>query len=171
MITCSLSPKAGLVAAAAIALVMASAAFAGSPRFATATATINSDGDLRIKWNERGLETNQEVTYDTSANASAEYACQNSGGQFPDAPDTTKAGPTAVGAEVILNTGDGKNIRSSVTLAPPESSLKCPQGQTVTLVCSKYTQIRLKDTTNGVVKRLGEQSKNFFADDFPNACK
>ena len=152
----------------AIALfILSSTAALADPRFATATAAITGDGDLRVRWNERGLEPGDEVDYRVTANASAAYACQNSGGQFPGNQETTKVSG-AVEVLATFNSGARKNIRGAVEVGALESDLSCPNGQSVTLVCAEYAQIRLRDLTNGLLRRLGEQSKNFFADEFPN---
>lgn len=106
--------------------------------------------NLVVSFKEAGLGDTQLITYVLSANATAEYACVNKGGQHPQASNKeTVSGP--VSATGTFTSGKNGQVTASLTLTPPSSgSFSCPPGQQLVLVSVSYSTITLTDTTNGV---------------------
>ncbi len=57
-------------------LALATAAWAGAPKFHSATSSVNNDGALVVNFDERGLG-NDNIDYTLTADATALYACIN----------------------------------------------------------------------------------------------
>jgi hypothetical protein len=71
----------------AAAAVIATPAIAANPHFVRADAAgPNSQGNLAVNFKIAGLGDNQTITVTTTANATALYASQNNGGNFPSDP-------------------------------------------------------------------------------------
>jgi hypothetical protein len=136
-------------------------AFADSPHFTTASATLLNNGDLKVSFKEAGLGTNQLITYVASADATATYACRNGGGNFPaDPKKQTVSGP--VSATGDFSSGKNGSVSASLTLSPPASTLNCPGGQREVLGTVSYSNVVITDTTNDVSKPIsGPFSKTF----------
>ncbi len=142
-------------------------AFAASPHFNNASASIVSSGsqagDLTVSWKEAGLGNNLLITYVASANATADYGCVNGGGNHPKASNKlTVSGP--VSGTGTFNSGKNGAISASLTLPPPSAgSFTCPSGQTLVLADVSYTNIVLMDTTNSITANIpGTLSMTFF---------
>jgi hypothetical protein len=130
-------------------VMAASPALAVSPHFISHTGTLNSDGSLTVNFKEAGLGTNQNITYNLTADATATYVCVNRGGANPSAQNkTTVAGP--VSATGTFSSGKNGQITSSLTVSPPPSDITCPSGQTLQLASVTYTNVQLTDTTTPV---------------------
>jgi hypothetical protein len=116
------------VIAWAVALMTATAAFAASPHFIRATATL-SGTNLVVSWKEAGLGDNQLIAYVASADATATYVCVNRGGSNPSAQNkTTVSGP--VSASGTFSSDKNGQITASLTILPPgPGSFSCPPGQ------------------------------------------
>ena len=142
----------------------ASAAFAESPHFISASASgPDASGNLTVSFKEAGLGNNQVITYVASANATATYACVNGGGNHPKATNKeTVSGP--VSASGTFSSGKNGSISQSLTLAPPSAgSFSCPSGQTLVLASVSYTSVTITDTTNTVTESIsGTFSRTFF---------
>jgi len=142
----------------------ASAAFAESPHFISASASgPDANGNLTVSFKEAGLGNNQVITYVASANATATYACVNGGGNHPKATNKeTVSGP--VSASGTFSSGKNGSISQSLTLAPPSAgSFSCPSGQTLVLASVSYTSVTITDTTNTVTESIsGTFSRTFF---------
>src|ERR671934_375347 len=95
-----------LVTASLLALVgvfaVVPAAQADSPHFISASASINSSGQLVCSFKEAGLGNTLTVAdISCSADATAVYQCFNNGGQHPKAGNKeTVGGPVSNGGEV-----------------------------------------------------------------------
>src|SRR6266508_3280290 len=89
-----LSALAVVLATAAVAVP---AAFADSPHFLSASATVDSSGNLVATFKEAGLGNNATSAGITlSADATAVYQCFNNGGNHPKAGNKeTVAGPVS----------------------------------------------------------------------------
>ncbi len=138
------------------------AAFAQSPHFVKASASgPNAVGNLVVSFKEAGLGDNQLITYVASADATAEYAIGNNGGNFPPSPTHQEVtGP--VSATGQFRSGKNGSINGSLTLMPPPSTLKVPPGQTLFLVSVTYTNVEITDETNGVTQGIpGVFSRTF----------
>jgi hypothetical protein len=132
---------AGVLVAAALAVP---AAFADSPHFIKASASIDNDGSLVCTFKEAGLGTTVETEHvSCSADASAEYACINGGSNHPKASNKeTVAGPVSGGGDFPVRNG---SATGSITVAPPGAGdFSCPNGQTLVLASVSYTNIVLE---------------------------
>lgn len=130
--------------------------------FQSATATLDG-ADLVATFREVGLGEGN-VTETLSADATAEYACQNNGGEFPN--DTHKqsvSGP--VSATQDFPVSKNGHVEGSLSISAPASTLECPNGQQVVLVSVSYTNVTLTDVTNQVTADIpGTFSAVFFTD-------
>jgi len=125
-------------------------AFANSPpkpgaHFQRGSATL-SGASLVVSFREVGLGEG-DVTVTATAEATADYACLNNGGQFPNDPrKQSVSGPvSATGVFPVARNG---HIEGSLTVAPPASTLDCPNGQSVVMTSVSFTDISLTDVTN-----------------------
>jgi hypothetical protein len=134
-------------------LVMAQAAF-----FYSANASIDSTGDLIVKWDERGLGNGgTPITYTITGDSTALYACITKSNQHPQA--TNKEGPTALGVTTEPIAPKGGRVVYTKTIEPlPNQGLTCPSGQTLVLACVSYTNLVLTDTVNNSSVPLGSVS-------------
>jgi hypothetical protein len=150
-----------IVAAFAIVMLFATAAFADAPKFHRATSSVNGSGALVVSFDERGLG-NEDVDYTLTADATAVFACINGGGNHPQA-----ANKETINSEVSANASfEPKNGRvvASITAGPPGAGdFSCPPGQRLVLASVSYTNIVLTDTTNGVSTSVPDASRIFFA--------
>lgn len=129
-------------------LMLPTFAHAASPHFIRADASLQGT-NLVVSFKEAGLGDNQNISYVASANATAEYACQNGGGNFPSDPKKQLVqGP--VSASGTFSSGKNGQINASLTLSLPPSTLDCPPGQRVVLLSFSYSNVTITDTTNGV---------------------
>jgi hypothetical protein len=136
-----------------IVLAMASPAYAVSPHFISASATVNASGTLTVNFKEAGLGTNQLISYTATADATATYVCVNRGGANPSASNkTTVAGP--VSATGTFSSGKNGNVTASLTLSPPPSDISCPSGQSLELASVTYINVAITDTTNGITEPI-----------------
>jgi hypothetical protein len=141
---------AGFLAIAALAVP---AALAVSPHFISASATVNTDGSLTVKFKEAGLGTNQLINYTAAAQGTATWVCVNKGGANPSAQNkTTVNGP--VSASGAFDSGKNGNVTGSLTLQPPPSDITCPNGQKLELASASYTGVSITDTTNGITEPI-----------------
>lgn len=133
---------AGLMAVLAVMLA-ALPAYADAPHFTRASASgPDAAGNLAVNFKIAGLGDNQTLTVTASADATAVYACQNNGGNFPNDPKkTTVAGPVSASGE--FTSGKNGQITGSLTLMPPSTTLTCPGGQHVVLVSVSYTNVQV----------------------------
>jgi hypothetical protein len=95
------------------------AAGEAGPHFVRASAEApDGFGNLHVDWKEAGLGADF-IEYLAIANATALYACQNSGGNFSrDAKKQAVAGPVSGGAGLASDRNG--TIAGRVTLTPPD---------------------------------------------------
>ncbi len=144
-------------------VLLTGTAFANSPHFVNSSDSIDNAGALVISFKEAGLGTNQLISYEGSADATAVYACINGGGKHPQATNKeTVNGP--VSGTGAFSSGKNGQVTGSLTLEPPSAgSFSCPNGQHLVLASVSYTNILLQDTTNGIDAPIaGTISKTFF---------
>jgi hypothetical protein len=143
-----------LAAACATLAVAVPVALAISAHFVSASATVNSSGQLVVSWKEAGLGDNVSISYTTTADATATYVCVNGGNKNPSAANkTTVSGP--VSASGTFSSGKNGNITASLTTGPPSAgSFSCPSGQKLELASVTYTNLSLEDTTNMIFATL-----------------
>jgi hypothetical protein len=134
----------------AVALT-ATAAFAASPHFISASAARSGD-NLVVKWKEAGLGDNLNIDYEASATATREDSCVNGGNKVPSDPKktTTVAQTNAAGTFSVKN----GSVNGSLTLTPPTTTLTCPPGQKATLISLSYSDVSITDLTNGITEPI-----------------
>jgi hypothetical protein len=120
---------------AVLAGMTATAAFAGSPHFVTASATRSGD-DLIVSFKEAGLGDEDQV--DIFVRATAE--CINNGGHHPKA-----ANKETVGENETVPVQNGK-AEGTVTLT---TSLSCSPPMEI-----RWTKVSVTDETNDVTKTI-----------------
>jgi hypothetical protein len=151
----------GLAAALFMAIATAAPAFADSPHFINASASINSAGALVCSFKEAGLGTTVSTEAVTcSANGSAVYACINGGNNHPKASNKeTVNGPLTGGGTFPVRNG---SVTGSITLGPiGPGSFTCPNGQTLALASVSYTDILLTGSAGDTANVPGTVSKTF----------
>jgi hypothetical protein len=131
----------------ALSILMACAAFAQNAHFIEASAALQSNGNLEVQFKEAGLGNNATALMRAAADATAEYACLNGGGNHPQAANKeTVSGP--VSAQGSFTSGKNGNIVGSLTLSPPgPGSFSCPNGQRLVLVSVSYTNVTITNLT------------------------
>jgi hypothetical protein len=140
-----------LIALLMLALSVATA-FASSPHFISASASVDSAGNLVATFKEAGLGTTVSTeTINLSANGTATYACINGGGKHPSASNKeTVSGPVSGTGMFPVRNGQ---TTGSITAAPPgPGGFSCPSGQKLVLAFVSYTSVTLTglagDTAN-----------------------
>ncbi|USK70719.1 hypothetical protein [Peribacillus asahii] len=130
--------------------------------FHSATASINSVGDLCVAFDERGLG-NEDIDYVLTANGVAFFECRNRGGHNPAASNKESVSGFVSGG----GTFSSRNGRVRETICTdgefpsPSSDINCGQGQRLVLVRVEYSNILLEDTTNNISIRLPGVSRDF----------
>lgn len=116
---------------------------------------------LVATFEEAGLgNTVPSITVQLTANATALYACQNGGGNFPTDPKK-KSESSIVRADVTAPVENG-HASGQITVDPPASTLNCPGGQHPVLVSVSYTKVKLTDLTDNIFTNLANQAATFF---------
>ena len=132
-----------LAAAVAVLALGATAAFADSPHFLKATASVDSAGNLLCAFKEAGLGGTVASTNITcAADATAVYACINGGGNHPKASNKeTVNGPVSGGGAFPVRNGQ---TTGTISVAPPGAgSFSCPNGQSLVLASVCYANVTL----------------------------
>lgn len=129
--------------------------------FHSASAFINSGGDLCVQFDERGLG-NEDITYELSATGLATFECINRGGHNPAAANKETVSAQTTGG----GTFSARNGRVRETLCtdgdfPSPGDFSCPSGQRLEFVSVEYRDILLVDTTNNVSITLPNISREF----------
>ena len=139
----TLSVLLGAVLAMAMMVSLAGVALAQNPHFLRASASgPAANGNLAVNFKIAGLGANETITVTASANATAVYACQNNGGNFPSDPKkTTVSGPVSASGQ--FTSGQNGQITGSLTLSPPPTTLTCPSGQHRVLVSVSYSNVQV----------------------------
>ena len=124
-----------------------------------------ANGDLSISGKVAGLGgTTFEV--EVTGDATAEYACRNRGGEFPNDPKKqTVSGPVSASTGPQPTPTNGQ-ASYSLTLQEPASTLVCPGGQRVVLTSVTYEDVTLSLYEDDVLSdqiALGDFSRVFFA--------
>jgi hypothetical protein len=135
---------------------------AANPHFIRATASGPDDaGNLVVSFKIAGLGDNVTTTVTASAYATAVYACQNNGDNFPSDPKKQEvSGP--VSASGNFTSGKNGQITDSLTLTPPPTTLECPPGQNFVLVYVFYTNIQVSEPNAGTEAVPGTFSRTYF---------
>ena len=149
-------------AALVVTLALAAVASAAAPHFNRASATgPDNNGNLIVNFKIAGLGDAVTTTVTATANATAVYACQNNGGNFPSDPKKqTVSGPVSASGE--FTSGKNGQITGSLTLMPPPSTLDCPSGQRDVLASVSYTNVAVSEPAAGAETIPGTFSRTFF---------
>jgi hypothetical protein len=137
-------------------------ALADSPHFISASASIDSSGNLVCSFKEAGLGTTLATEHvSCSADATAVYACINGGDNHPKAANKeTVSGPVSGGGDFPVRNGQ---TTGSITVAPPgPGGFSCPNGQRLVLASISYTNITLTGLAGDTANVPGTISKTFF---------
>jgi hypothetical protein len=134
-----------LTALAAVPALAQSGHFVGTPT----AGPIANNGTMAISGKVAGLGgTTFSIT--ASSTATASYACQNRGGNFPSDPKKQQVtAPTS--ASDGGNTPRNGQFRFSLTLRPPASTLDCPGSQRAVLTAVTYGPVTLTLREDGQV--------------------
>jgi hypothetical protein len=143
-------------------LLFASTAAAASPHFLRASASgPSASGQLSVTFKIAGLGDTVTTTVTASADASATYACQNNGGNFPSDPKKQQvSGPVSASGD--FTSGKNGSINGTLTLSPPPSTLNCPGGQHEVLASVSYTNVAVSEPAAGSQSIPGTFSRTFF---------
>lgn len=136
-----------LIAGLLVAAGFATAALADSPHFISASASVDSNGNLVATFKEAGLGNNATTAgISLSADATAVYQCFNNGGKHPQAGNKeTVSGPVSNSDTFDVRHGA---TSGSITVGPPgPGDFSCPNGQTLHLISVEYTNVTLTDTS------------------------
>jgi hypothetical protein len=132
-----------LALAFALLVAMATAAFADSPHFLFANASVStSTGALDVNFKEAGLGTTvttEQVTL-TVDSATAVYQCFNNGGNHPKAgnKETVQTSLTTTGNFPVRN---GQTTGTISAGPPSQGDFTCPSGQSLFLQSVTYSGI------------------------------
>jgi len=156
-----------LASALTLGAVVASAGTSGA-HFFSATSSVNDAGALVVSWDEAGLG-NGNINYVMTADATATFACINSGGNHPKAANKETL-MDQVSSGGSFKTENGR-VRGSLTAGPLSSGgFTCPSGQTLVLACVSYENILLKDTNNNVSTEVPDASRSFVPSGLVGGC-
>ncbi|MGH3333190.1 MAG: hypothetical protein ACRDPJ_17975 [Nocardioidaceae bacterium] len=151
-----------LIAVFAVLGLGTAPAVAASPHFLRASAAgPDNAGNLAVNFKIAGLGDNVTLTVTASADATAVYACQNNGGNFPSDPKKTES-TGRVTASGDFTSGKNGSITGSLTLSPPPTTLSCPGGQRRVLVSVSYTNVQVSAPGAGAESIPGTFSRIFF---------
>lgn len=131
----------------ATAAVAVPVALADSPHFLSASATIDSSGNLVATFKEAGLGNNATTAgFTLTADATVVYQCFNNGGKHPKAGNKeTVSGPVTGNGTFDVRHG---STSGSITVAPPgPGDFACPNGQTLHVISVAYSNIKLTNTS------------------------
>jgi len=134
-------------------------AWAASPHFISASASVDNTGNLVATFKEAGLGTTTTTEVITlSANASATYFCVNGGGKHPSATNKeTVTAPVSAGGSFPVSNGQ---TTGSLSAKPPgPGTFSCPSGQTLDLVSVSYTSVELTGLAGDTANIPGTFSK------------
>jgi hypothetical protein len=138
------------IAAAVLGLALSSfyitGALADNPHFISASATINSAGQLVCNFKEVGLGTTTSTEQITcSGTATAVYQCFNNGGKHPQAGNkqTIQSSVSGTGSFPVRN-GQTTGSLTVQGTPPGPGGFSCPSGQTLYLVSIQYDNVIIK---------------------------
>jgi hypothetical protein len=131
---------------------------AQNAHFVRATSSLDGD-DLVCSFKEAGLGDSVTVTMECSADASANYECQNRGAnnKNPEAANKETVTEPVSGSDEFTSGKNGQITDSITVPAPGPGDFSCPPGQDRVLVSATYTNVVLTDTTNDIDVRLDNQ--------------
>ena len=142
-----------VVVASALMLMAPMLASAQSPHFVRADSSTSGD-NLVCSFKEAGLGDSQTATISCTADASAEYECQNRGANNKNPPAENNVNSEVSESGDFTATKSGQ-VTGSLTINPPDAGdFTCPSGQRLTLVSVTYENVVLTDETTGATENL-----------------
>jgi hypothetical protein len=127
----------------------------------TSAAGPNDGGQLEVSFKIAGLGDTVTTTVTASADATALYACQNNGGNFPSDPKKQEvSGPVSKSGD--FTSGKNGQITGTLSFDPPPSTLDCPSGQHEVLARVSYTNVAVSEPAAGTAAIPGTFSRVFF---------
>ena len=138
-----------------IGLLSVATAFGIVAAFASVNASVARNGDLRVTFRATGIDpTMSSVAFNATADATANWACVNNGGNSPNAANKRTTATESVDGSVQLKSMNGA-IAGSITIdAPQANNFECPKGQTETLTKVTYSNVRISSDTLNISKTL-----------------
>jgi hypothetical protein len=135
--------------AALVALAFAATALAVSPHYISAASGL-SESSLTANFKIAGLGDNQTITVTLTADATAQYACINGGGNHPKATNKeTVSGPVSASGD--FTSGKNGNVTGTLTAPPPDKGdFSCPSGQKLVLTFAQYTNVQLSSVAGTI---------------------
>jgi hypothetical protein len=130
------------------AIAMARPAFADSPHFLFADASIINTDELSVAFKDAGLGTGATsiaITVDV-ANATVVYQCFNNGGNHPKAGNKETVS-TQLSVSQNFPVSHGQATGSLVVAPPGPGDFSCPSGQSLYLQSVTYQGIIVSDAT------------------------
>ncbi len=149
------------VLAIAVMVALAGAALAVAAKFHSATSSVNNDGALVVKFDERGLGGGN-IDYTLTADSTATYACINGGGNHPKATNKETVNGPVMGQGTFFTDKNGRVVNQLSAGPISAGDFSCPSGQRLVLASVSYTNIVLTDTTNGTSTTADDVSRTFF---------
>ncbi len=150
-------------------LLASSVAWAAGTFHGTVSISIDTNGADICDLTASGIDESglgfTNVTYALAADAVLGKACRNNGGNFPSDPKKNNDGG-AVSGDTTVGVKNGRVRGASVTIDISQEvpvPLDCPGGQTAVVVCCRYSNISLTDTTSDpdVVATVNTTSASF----------
>jgi len=155
-----------LALAAVPALAQSGHFVTGGANAVQITAPDEDSSDLTITGKVAGLGGTTFEIFAT-ADATANYACQNRGGEFPNDPRKQSVSATVGDTTGELPTPRSGTYRFTLDASAPASTLSCPGGQVSVLTSITYSNITLVLEEDNVVvdtESLGTRSFTYFED-------
>jgi hypothetical protein len=140
-----------LLAAVAVCTI-GGVAYAISPSFHFANASLSPDSDLSVMFKETGLGNSgvSNVNITVTAKATVTCQCVNGGGQCPKAANkSTTSAPVTGGGSFPVRNG---STSGTISVSPPacqEPKPSCTPQQTLEVEDVSYTNIQIADLTLG----------------------
>src|SRR5690349_18406483 len=130
--------------------VVVTAAPGGKPHFLRAPSASLGSPKVIVNWSEVGLgNTGNGITYVASATAGARYQCVKRGHVCPK-PGAKEELLSNVHVSGTFSVDKNGRISDTLVIPAPQGTLVCPYGQYVSVASVVFTDIKLKDTSNGV---------------------
>lgn len=151
---------------ASVALAQSGHFVTGGANAVKVTAPNANSSDLTITGKVAGLGGTTFEIFAT-ADATAEYACQNRGGEFPNDPKKQTVSATVGDTTGELPTPRSGTFRFTLDAQAPASTLDCPGGQREVLTSITYSNVTLVLEEDNVVvdtESLGTFSFTYFED-------
>ena len=151
----------------AAAAVVATAAPGGKPHVLRAPSASLGSPKVIIDWTEVGLgNTGNGITYVASATAGAHFQCVKKGHVCPK-PGAKEEILSNVHVTGTFSIDKNGRISNTLVIPAPQSTLHCPYGQSVSIASVVFTNIKLKDISNGVTAAANPSALSYNGPECP----